>query len=92
LRTFPPILFAWQTLASQESEHQALVDRVKFQQRSSDIAREGWRHYCGALADGVRDPQQHGTDGCWVWVYKYHIPPTWAFFVGEMMMKDWNLG
>lgn len=49
-------------MVSAESEHQALVDRVKFQQRSSDIAREGWRHYCGALADGVRDPQKHSSE------------------------------
>eukprot|EP00435_Cladocopium_sp_Y103_P015715 s827_g3.t2 len=52
----------WVQLFHGESEHQALVDRVKFQQRSSEIAREGWRHYCGALADGVRDPQKHTSE------------------------------
>lgn len=44
-------------LAFQETDHALLVEAVKCQQRSSEIAREGWRHYCGALADGVRDPQ-----------------------------------
>ncbi len=44
-------------LAFKEADHALLVEAVKCQQRSSEIAREGWRHYCGALADGVRDPQ-----------------------------------
>eukprot|EP00434_Breviolum_minutum_P008634 symbB.v1.2.007613.t1/scaffold467.1/size200107/8 len=54
-----------------ETDHAHLVEAVKCQQRSSEIAREGWRHYCGALADGVRDPQIlevfHGKGGI-LWV------------------------
>ena len=44
------------------SEHEELVETVKQQQRSSEIAREGWRHYCGALAEGVRDPKKHSSE------------------------------
>ena len=72
-------------LAFQETDHALLVEAVKCQQRSSEIAREGWRHYCGALADGVRDPQIlevfHGKGGIlWVWVGGKI--PLYANFIG----------
>eukprot|EP00929_Paragymnodinium_shiwhaense_P098247 TRINITY_DN59761_c0_g1_i1.p1 TRINITY_DN59761_c0_g1~~TRINITY_DN59761_c0_g1_i1.p1 ORF type:complete len:635 (+),score=57.99 TRINITY_DN59761_c0_g1_i1:63-1907(+) len=41
------------------ADHQVLVDTVKEHQRSSELAREGWRHYCDALGGGLRDPQKH---------------------------------
>ena len=44
------------------NEHDTLVEAVKSHQRSSEIAREGWRHYCGAFADGIRDPQKHSSE------------------------------
>ena len=42
--------------------HGLLVEAVKTQQRSSDIAREGWRHYCGSLGNGIQDPAKHSLE------------------------------
>ena len=46
-------------MAYAHDSHERLVESVKKQQRSSDIAREGWRHYCAALGNGIQDPAKH---------------------------------
>ena len=45
-----------------EGLRERLVESVKDQQRSSEIAREGWRHYCAALGSGIQDPAKHTSE------------------------------
>lgn len=82
-------------LAFKETDHALLVEVVKCQQRSSEIAREGWRHYCGALADGVRDPQILGSftwKGGILWVWGGENPIVCKFhWCTTSEPHDWSI-